>query len=202
MKLKVLSAGELEELYRTELVRAFPPEELKPLSSMLRLMEQERYQVLGMVDEAGLHGYALFWLEPDVPFALLDYFGTIEGQRGAGLGSQMLKLLSEFYKDYRGIFGEAEAVTSSDPEEAALQKRRLGFYERNGLRYAGYDCALFGVHFHTLILDRGENTPEEILAAHQRIYRGGLPAAAYERFIQIPLREGEAVRPATDWVEE
>jgi len=132
----------------------------------------------------------------------LDYFGTVEGQRGAGLGSQMLKLLSEFYKDYRGIFGEAEAVTSSDPEEAALQKRRLGFYERNGLRYAGYDCALFGVHFHTLILDRGENTPEEILAAHQRIYRGGLPAAAYERFIQIPLREGEAVRPATDWVEE
>lgn len=202
MKLKVLSAGELEELYRTELVRAFPPEELKPLKSMLTLLEQDRYQALGMVDEEGLHGYALFWLEPGVPYALLDYFGTVEGQRGAGLGSRMLRLLADFYKDYRAIFGEAEAVTSSDPEEAALQARRLEFYRRNGLRYAGYDCALFGVHFHTLILDRGENSPEEVLDAHQRIYRSGLPAPAYERFIQIPLREGEAVRAATDWIEE
>ena len=202
MKLKVLSAGELEELYHTELVRAFPPEELKPLSSMLRMMEQDRYQVLGMMDEEGLHGYALFWLEPGIPFALLDYFGTVEGQRNSGLGTRMLSLLADFYKDYRGIFGEAEAVTSSDPEEAHLQARRLEFYRRNGLRYAGYDCALFGVHFRTLILDKGDNAPEDILAAHQRIYRGGLPSAAYERFIQIPLREGEAVRPAADWIEE
>ena len=45
-------------------------------------------------------------------------------------------------------------------------------------------------------------TADELLDAHQRIYRSGIPPKAYERFIQIPLREGEAVRTATDWIEE
>jgi len=202
MRLNVLTAGELAELYRTELVRAFPPDELKPLKSMLTLMEQGRYQALGLADEQGLHGYALFWLEPGIPFALLDYFGTLEGQRGQGLGSRMLDLLADFYKDYRGIFGEAEGIVSPDPEEARLQARRLDFYARNGFRYGGYDCALFGVHYRTLIRGDASVTAEELLEAHRRIYRSGIPPRAYERFIQLPLREGEQVRPATDWIEE
>jgi hypothetical protein len=75
MKLKQLSADELTALYQTELVNAFPPSELKPLKSMLTLMEGSRYEALSMYDENGMHGYALTWLEPGVPFALLDYFG-------------------------------------------------------------------------------------------------------------------------------
>ena len=197
-----MSAGELEELYRTELVQAFPPEELKPLKSMLTLLEQNRYQALGMVDEDGLHGYALFWLEPGIPFALLDYFGTLDGQRGTGLGTQMLELLGDFYRDYRGIFGEAEGVFSPDPAEAAIQRRRLDFYSRNGFRYGGYDCALFGVHYLTLIRGDEDVTAEELLDAHQRIYKSGIPPKAYDQFIQIPLHEGEEVRIPTEWNEE
>jgi hypothetical protein len=120
MQLRTLNAQALTALYQTELVRAFPPTELKPLKSMLTLMEQGRYEALGMYDEDGLHGYALFWLEPGIPFALLDYFGTLEGQRGSGLGTKMLDLLAEHYRNYRGIFGEAEGVFSPDPEEAKL----------------------------------------------------------------------------------
>ena len=202
MRLKTLNAQELSQLYRTELVRAFPPTELKPLKSMLTLLEQKRYEALGMYDESGLHGYALFWLEPGIPFALLDYFGTLEGQRGTGLGTKMLDLLADYYQNYRGIFGEAEGVFSPDPEEAALQKRRLAFYERNGFRYGGYDCALFGVHYLTLIRGDADVSAEELLDAHQRIYRSGIPKDAYDRFIQIPLHEGEAVRVPTDWKED
>ena len=202
MRLKTLNADELTRLYRTELVNAFPPTELKPLKSMLTLMEQDRYEALGMFDESGMHGYALTWLEPGIPFALLDYFGTLEGQRSAGLGTRMLEMLSEHYKDYRGIFGEAEGAFSPDPEENALQKRRLGFYARNGFRYGGYDCALFGVHYLTLIRGREDVTPEELLDAHQRIYKSGIPKEAYDRFIQIPLRDGEEVRVPTEWNEE
>ncbi len=202
MKLNVLTPQELTHLYETELVRAFPPSELKPLSSMLALMEQNRYEALGMYDGAGLHGYALTWLEPGVPFALLDYLGTLEGQRSNGLGTTMLALLGEHYKHYRGIFGEAEGVFSPEAEEAELQKRRLGFYERNGFRYGGYDCALFGVHYLTLIRGDEDVSPEELLEAHQRIYRSGIPAHVYDRAIQIPLLPGEEVRTLTDWKEE
>ena len=202
MRLKTLTAQELTDLYRTELVNAFPPSELKPLKSMLNLMEGDRYEALGMYDKDGLHGYALTWLEPGIPFALLDYFGTIEGQRGSGLGTRMLDLLAEHYRSYRGIFGEAEGVFSPDPEEAKLQQRRLDFYHRNGFRYGGYDCALFGVHYLTLIRGDEDVSADELLDAHQRIYRSGIPSPAYERFIQIPLHEGEAVRVPTEWKEE
>ena len=202
MRLKTLDAQELTALYRTELVNAFPPTELKPLRSMLNLMAQNRYEALGLYDENGLHGYALTWLEPGIPFALLDYFGTLEGQRGSGLGTKMLDMLAEHYKDYRGVFGEAEGVFSPDPEERALQRRRLAFYERNGFRYGGYDCALFGVHYLTLIRGDADVSPEELLDAHRRIYKSGIPKEAYDRFIQLPLHEGEEVRVPTEWNEE
>ena len=202
MHLKTLNAEELTALYRTELVNAFPPSELKPLKSMLNLMEQNRYEALGLYDEQGLHGYALTWLEPGIPFALLDYFGTLEGQRGSGLGTRMLDMLSEHYQDYRGVFGEAEGAFSKNPEEKSLQERRLAFYERNGFRYGGYDCALFGVHYLTLIRGDEDVTAEELLDAHQRIYKSGIPPKVYDQFIQIPLCEGEEVRVPTEWNEE
>ena len=202
MKLKQLSADELTALYQTELVNAFPPSELKPLKSMLTLTEGSRYEALGMYDENGMHGYALTWLEPGIPFALLDYFGTLEGQRGSGLGTKMLDLLADHYKNYRGIFGEAEGVFSPDPEEAKLQQRRLDFYSRNGFRYGGYDCALFGVHYLTLIRGDADVSAEELLDAHQRIYKSGIPPKVYDQFIQIPLHEGEEIRVPTEWKEE
>ena len=90
MKLNELSPQQLAQLYRQELTSAFPPEELKPLRSMLSLMEQGRYQALGLYDGEDLVAYALIWLEPGCPFALLDYLGTMAGLRDRGLGSRML----------------------------------------------------------------------------------------------------------------
>lgn len=202
MKLIELTPLQLTRLYQHELVKTFPPDELKPLKSMLNLMEQKRYSALGLYQDDDLMGYALMWQLPGTPFALLDYLGTMDGKRGHGIGSLLLDKLADHYRDLRGIFAEVEAVTSPHPEEADLQARRLGFYECNGFRYGGYDCALFGVHYHTLIRGNYEVAPEELLDAHQRIYQSGIPAPVYERFIQIPLHEGEAVRPMADWIEE
>ena len=143
MKLNELSPQQLAQLYRQELTSAFPPEELKPLRSMLSLMEQGRYQALGLYDGEDLVAYALIWLEPGCPFALLDYLGTMAGLRDRGLGSRMLDLLAEHYAHFRGIFGEAEAPENGDPAGEPLRRRRLAFYQRNGFRYGGYDCALF-----------------------------------------------------------
>ena len=202
MKLNELTPAQLSQLYEAELKHDFPPEELKPLKAMLSLMEQGRYQARGLYDGEELLGYALLWLEPDVPFALLDYLGTIEGKRSRGLGAVMLDLLANYYKDYRGVFGEAEAPENGDPAGEALRRRRLGFYLRNGFRYGGYDCALFGVHYQTLIRGREDVTPEELLAVHQRIYRSHMPPHVYQRFIQISHAPDETPYPPGDWIEE
>lgn len=116
MKLIELTAEQLSALYESELKAAFPPQELKPLKAILNLMAEKKYQALGLYDGDELVGYALLWLEPGIPFALLDYLGTIEGRRSQGLGTIMLDLLAGYYKDYRGIFGEAEAPEGGSPE--------------------------------------------------------------------------------------
>lgn len=202
MELRELTPKQLKNLYNTELKRAFPPQELKPLKAMEDLWARKCYQPLGLWDGAVLRGYALMWLEPGYPFALLDYLGTLEGMRSQGLGSRMLDLLAEYYAGYRGIFGEAEAPENGGPEGEPLRRRRLAFYERNGFRYGGYDCALFGVHYQTLIRGDGDVSAQELMQAHQSIYRGHMPEGIFERFIQIPLQPGEKPRPAGEWIEE
>lgn len=199
MRLEVLTPEVLRHLYHTELKRAFPPSELKSLQAIEKLLSQDRYDPLGLYDGEELLGYALMWLEPGVPFALLDYLGTVEGRRGQGLGGQCLDLLAQRYSHFRGVFGESEAPDAGDPAGEGLRRRRLAFYERNGFRYGGYDCALFGVHYRTLIRGQANVTPQELLQAHQAIYRAGMPQAVYDRFIQIPLQPGEALKPLTDW---
>lgn len=200
MKLNELSPQQLAQLYRQELTSAFPPEELKPLRSMLSLMEQGRYQALGLYDGEDLVAYALIWLEPGCPFALLDYLGTMAGLRDRGLGGRMLDLLAEHYAHFRGIFGEAEAPENGDPAGEPLRRRRLAFYQRNGFRYGRYDCALFGVHYRALIRGAEDVTAEELLQVHQSIYRRHFPPALYQRFMQIPLRPGSGpIPPDAGW---
>ena len=202
MNLRSLTSRQLIDLYNSEMKRAFPPDELKPLKAMEGLREQGRYDVLGLWEGEQLLGYAMMWLEPGCAFALLDYLGIMDGHRDRGLGSTLLALLKEHYAHYRAIFGEAEAPENGAPEGEPLRRRRLEFYHRNGFRYGGYDCALFGVHYQTLILGGEDVTPEQLLQVHQDIYRGYMPSHIYGRFIQLPLLPGQAVKPAGEWIED
>ena len=199
--LRELGLDGLHHIYHEHLSHAFPRMERKPLSAMEKLMAAGRYEALGLYDGEDLVAYALIWLEPGWPFALLDYLGTMAGLRDRGLGSRMLDLLAEHYAHFRGIFGEAEAPENGDPAGEPLRRRRLAFYQRNGFRYGGYDCALFGVHYKTLCWAEPMPAEEEILRKHQEIYLNQFGRERYDRYIQLPLQPGEAVRPVTDWTE-
>ena len=64
-----------------------------------------------------------------------------------------------------------------------------------------YLCALFGVRFHCLY--RGPETDDrKVEALHRSVYAGYFSPAHMERYIQLPLRPGETVKPAPEWVEE
>jgi GNAT superfamily N-acetyltransferase len=202
MELRELTAPELKWLYDQEMRAAFPPQELKPLSSMERMRALGRYQPLGLWEEDRLLAYALMWLAPGVPFVLLDYLGTVAHLRSQGIGSRLLDLLSRHYAGYQGIFGESEAPEAGPPQEEPLRRRRLGFYARNGFRYAGYDCALFGVHYQVLVRGGEGVSPQTLMEAHRDLYQQQHPSHIFQRYIQIPLLPGEAVRPTADWRED
>jgi len=198
MELKRIDKEELSRLYEHDLMRDFPKAELKPLKGMLRLMDLGRYDPLLVMDGDQPVGYAMVWLPPERDGGLLEYLGVFPNIRNGGLGTKILALLTERYGQ---IFGEVEAPLSPVPEENALRRRRIAFYERNGFRLLDYHCALFGVHFNCMY--RGPETDDrKVEALHRSVYASYFSPAHMERYIQLPLKPGEAVRPAPEWIEE
>ena len=198
MELKLLTKAELTALYGEHLTSDFPKSELKPLKGMLNLMDRGVYDPLLVTDNGEPVGYAMVWLPADRTGALLEYFGVLRGLRNGGIGSRILDLLTQRYGQ---IFGEAEAPTSENPAENDLRRRRIAFYERNGFRVLDYECALFGVHFNCLY--RGPQTDDRVVEAmHRGVYAAWFSGGHMERYIQLPLKPGEAIIPAPEWVEE
>ena len=200
MKLDEMSREELAWAYDTHLKEAFPPSELKPLRAMERLMDREVYDPLCLRDDSGTPlGFLLLWWHRSGKLGLIDYLCVPAALRSRGIGAAMLRGLRSFYLDSTLFLAESEALTG-DPARDALIARRLAFYQRCGARLLPYDCALFGVHFRTLLW--GEGDSGEVLRMHQEIYQTDLGKAICDRYIQLPLAPGEAPIPAVEWTEE
>lgn len=202
MTCKTLTPAELRRIFETHLKEAFPPSELKPLAAMEDLRSRGVYDPLGFFDGAGeLLGVLLLWKHRDGRYVLIDYFCVPAARRGGGIGGKLLEALRAHYPPETVFIGESEAPTGV-PAADAMILRRLGFYERSGAVTLGYDNALFGVHFKTICWADPLPDEEEIMRKHQEIYFDQFGPERYEKFIQIPLRPGEAVKPVTNWLEE
>ena len=185
MKLIELTAEQLSALYESELKAAFPPQELKPLKAMLNLMAEKNYHALGLYDGDELAGYALLWLEPGIPFALLDYLGTTRARRNEGLGSDMLLRLEQ---QGRPLVAEAEFPVPGDSDaENALRLRRIQFYIRNGFTPA-YIMSTCGMVWQALLCGTVEPL-ENIMAQHKTLY------GDVRTDVVIPLPEGQTPQP-------
>lgn len=200
--LRPLAPLELAKLYEEEMKSTFPPEELKPLSSMEDMRARGCYQPLGMFDGSGvLEGYALMWTGEAEEYPLIDYLGVPAAQRGRGTGTRMLALVGEHFAHAKGILAEAEAEESGNPAGKELRRRRLGFYARCGFVTLPYECALFGVHYKVLMLPHGPVDADAALKEHQALYRMQFRPERLEQYIQLPLKEGEKVKEFAPWTE-
>ncbi len=194
---RTLSSAEFAAAYDEVFTEAFPPEELKPLFAMERMIAQGQYEALGFVRSGRVEGYACCWLDGDV--VLLDYLCVPASQRSGGIGSAMIAALLSRYEG-GCLLAEAEAPTG-DADADAMIERRLGFYRRSGGRMLGYDTALFGVHYKTICWGGEDKAEEELLRRHDGFYRRNIPAERYAAFIQIPLPPGESPVDRVDWEE-
>ena len=182
LKLKLPTLEQLRKVYNTDMKESFPAAELKPLAAIEKMWREGWYQPYCLFDDEALVGVAFLWLgRPG--WALLDYLCVTAGWRNDGFGSEILRLLPETEPNVV-IFGEAEApVHAPDP---AMAERRLGFYARNGLRMAGYDSEVFGVHYKTLYLANREVRDEELMEEHRFVYRNSFTPEKYEKYVRIP----------------
>lgn len=202
MELKILSPLELKRAYETDLREAFPPSELKPLAAMEDLRRRGVYDPLGYFGDTGeLLGYALLWKHRDGRYLLVDYLCVPAGKRNGGIGGRLIQAVRDRYPQGTVFLGETEAPTG-EADRDGLILRRLDFYRRSGAVTLGYDCALFGVHFKNICWADPLPEEAEILQRHREIYLDQFGRERFDRYIQLPLAPGEAVRPVTDWTEE
>ena len=200
MRLRTLTPEELKTVYAADLTEAFPPAELKPLSAIEHMRAKGAYDPLVLVDGDGtMLGYILLWKHADGRYILIDYLCVPAGRRNGGIGGKLLAAARDYYPADTVFIGESEAP-AGDPEQDKMILRRLGFYARNGAKTLTYDNALFGVHYKTICWADPLPDEAEIMRRHQEIYLQQFGREKYDRFIQIPLHPGEAVRPVTDWV--
>lgn len=186
--LRILTDAELAEAYETVFREAFPPEELKPLSAIRKMRSEGQYDTLGLFLDGKPAGYICCWL--DMPYVLIDYLCVESSRRNGGLGAEIIRLTREHYPPETLFIGEVEAPTG-DPDGDKMILRRLGFYARCGAEIVGYDCALFGVHYKTIVWSESPVDEAELCRRHDGFYRRNFAPGVYASAIQLPLGDGE-----------
>lgn len=195
MELRLPTPEQLQTVYDRDLKEAFPPAELKPLPAIQRMWKEGWYAPWCLFDGGEIVGQCFLWLgHPG--WALLDYLCVSAGARNGGLGSVMLKKLAEAEPD-TVIFGEVEVP--ADAPDPAMAERRLSFYARNGLRTAYYDTEVFGVHYKTLYLAKGEVDEEQLMAEHRFVYENTFSPEKFARYVRIPYDPNAAPGDKVAW---
>ncbi len=186
MELRLLVTNQVGKLYKEHMVFDFPKDELKPLAMILKAIDEDRYEPLGLFDGEGLIGY-VFVVKLGNDY-LVDYLATFPEYRNKGKGANLLGLLDEYLKDANSIIGEVEdPLYTLDEEVAALQERRINFYKRNGCKDTGVRVECFGVKYIVLETGKGKgHSTEEVWQLYESFYRSLLPE---DKFIKNIKRE-------------
>ena len=174
MKLELLSEKELEALYHERLREDFPPDELRPFSSMQYLLRRNAYRCYVYRENGKIRAYAMLILSHGA--ALLDYFAVAPELRGQGVGSRFLRELTDISREFQVpyVLIEAESTDSSEtPEQLTERQRRLRFYKNCGCLLTPVYSLLFGVEYQILLLPLRDACPgsETVKENLENLYR-------------------------------
>ena len=197
MERRCLTEAELDEIYDTDLARDFPPEELRPKAAALEIMRRGAYRPWGVfLPESELPGaaplarlaaYLLIACPLETGPVLLDYFAVRPLGRNKGLGTRLLAQLAE--KEGRPIFIESELPEIAP--DAALARRRIGFYHRCGaVDTPWWDRAFEGI-FSVLVLPvPGQPETARLPAsALPELYRALMPGEEFMKNFDFGIKE-------------
>lgn len=185
---RMLTESEIADTYNRYMRYDFPKDELKPLSRILSSLEKDEYICYGIFEGDELCGYAYFvsLTEDGKKYCLLDYFATVNGLRGQGIGTEFLNMLYDEFKGVEALLCEAESTNTAVRSEADIRRRRIAFYLRNRFIDTGVTASVFGVEFVILELDLNkDHSGDEIRSYYSRLYKSFLPERFYNKFVRI-----------------
>lgn len=155
MQLKAMTE-ETKDYLKALYEEAFPIEERRPFSLLEQEVEQGFMELLVMEVDNVPSGLVFTSFQGEL--ALLEFLAIDEKKRGQGLGSQVLSLLKERYKEKR-FFLEIE--TPMIDNNTDIRYRREQFYIQNGFLPIGVFVLFQGVKMKLLSLHGEKVTFEE-----------------------------------------
>ncbi len=184
---RTLTRNEIADTYNRYMKNDFPKDELKPLARIFYSLDNGQYVCYGIFDEDKLCGYAYFAvLNEDRKYYLLDYFATVDGMRGKGVGSEFLAMLYSQLSDAEMVICEAESPDGTAGEKLELRKRRIDFYLHNRYIATGVNATAFCVDFVLLELDLGKkHSKDEVREYYLKLYRSFLPEKMFKENIKV-----------------
>lgn len=193
LQVKELTLDQAEEVYREYLKTDFPPEEVKPFSTIRGMWEKKSYCVYGFYEEAeeggadGLCAYAFLIADHEKQMLLLDYFAVCSQLRGSGYGSKALQLLWKECADWNGIMVEVEddELSDLDAKTRHTRKRRIAFYTNAGCHMTTTKSRLWGVDYRIMVMPLMDSRAEEnaagkVISVYQCMYEGEILKKYFE----------------------
>ena len=125
-----MHVNEFEQVYRI-METSFPSDEHRPYEEQLELMENPNYQIYVAKEDDNIleiQGFMAVWQFESLSF--IEHFAVDSKYRNTGLGSRML---CEIREHLTGRICLEVELPDND-----MAKRRIKFYQRNGLYYNDY----------------------------------------------------------------
>lgn len=170
----------ISHIYNTYMVNDFPPNELKPLSSILEMAEEGLCTCYAVYDGGKVLSY--FNLCEKDGYVLVDYLAVNPEMRGQGIGSMTLEYLKKAAGDNCILVECEDILKAKDREEENVRRRRIAFYERADFRLTDVKARLFGVDY--VLLTYPKNAPDPA-KGYETVYRRMLGAEKYNKHMRI-----------------
>jgi GNAT superfamily N-acetyltransferase len=108
--------------------KSFPLTEIRPKSGQAALFENKYYKIIGIKENDSPIAIAALWCFDN--FVFIEHLATTPECRNKGLGAQILReIISSTHKT---------VCLEVEPPEDELTRRRISFYQRNGMFFNSY----------------------------------------------------------------
>ena len=164
-----LTDEEAFSLYRRQIRNDFDENEIKPEWVIRTLQESGEYFCDVMRDECGaILSYAFVLKHEDLFF--LDYFATVEEERGRGFGTGMLAYLFGTY-DGAWLLEVEDPERARDAREREAMMKRIRFYEHAGAARTAVQVTAFGHPYCLMVKGQNARDAEAVREQYLDVYR-------------------------------
>lgn len=180
MVIKLLTKEQRSKVFSQYMVRHFHKSELKPISEIEKLISEDKYACYGLYNKKSdeFRGYAYFAKKNGKQVLLLDYLAVLKSYRSLGIGSKFIKIMKKsFQGEYKAVLAEVENPDyAKNDKERNLRKRRIKFYQRNGLCLSNVLSGIAENEYRIMVLNLEKPLEDKnIITELNMIYKATMP---------------------------